>query len=126
MRFLGLKNMESHHTLYLQKKKQCASIKALIENRLNIPPMISTNTRQKAPFSFLVQFPSKMLNCFLLELQGVMIKFQMDSLYWDTMLHGYLVTAYVTAFPQFVTACFCAAGMDVIMKVPSFCQISKN
>ena len=78
MRFLGLKNMESHHTLYLQKKKQCASIKALIENRLNIPPMISTNTRQKAPFSFLVQFPSKMLNCFLLELQGVKIKFQMD------------------------------------------------
>ena len=54
MRFLGLKNMKTHHTLYLQKKKQCASIKALIENRLNTPPTISTNTRQKVLFSFLV------------------------------------------------------------------------
>ena len=80
---------------------------------------------------FRIEIPSLMEVVILLFIFGAEILGELQNYYgqypyWDTMLHGYLVTAYVTAFPQFVTACFCAAGMDVIMKALSFCQISKK
>lgn len=60
------------------KEKTMRIYKGIDREPLEYTPDDFHEYSPESAFSFLVQFPSKMLNCFLLELQGVKIKFQMD------------------------------------------------